>query len=840
MASTDRVIGFTSDEGIKAPVLVESTANLTLSGEQTVNGVAVVDGDRVLVKNQTATTENGIYIVKANAAWVRAKDFDGTRDVRKGTLVPLANGDVYRLTTADTVDIGTNNLTFSRSLVGSLTGMPVVTDIDALKALDSTSTTRAFVTGYYDEGDGGGGHYWHDTSDTTSSDNGGSIIVGTDGARWKLIWYNFISVKQFGAKGDNVTDDRTAIMNCISYIQDTASLKGARVYFPTGVYISSDNIKVTQPGITLYGDGGHIGDIFGQCENIELFGSVIKLKDSASLTEHPDNSGDYPFIWFQYQGTDTGARWGGGLEDLVIYGNRRATGTANPSSGSATANNSRGIGVYCEGIRNARFSNLTISHWAEEGCKTVTGTFGHVIDGQDETSYDNSPTSEGTFAGGSGHAVSDVITVTDGVTVTVDAVSTGAVTQFTVDNSGQVGTIQDGDTLSQTGTTGSGTGFSLTLDGDNIAGFKSFGGSYFGDCEFTANAGDGLRLSGGDNRIEGCSFGYNGLTGCFMNGGKSLTNCTSWDNFAHGYSVASDDVSFVGCHGYDNYDAGFHVGANYERIVISGCVAQDNGKDTLETDLERAGVYVNGPSSVMISVISGNKQESGGDATTSTAVTDGAITDASGSTGKIKSAAGNLTTAVVGDTIAVTTGFANGVNNTKLEVTAVNTVNEDYSVTDLNGGTLVNESGASITHWNVGSGQRYGVYVQDNASDVEVQRVIEGDVANGVAPRLVQGQVVTYNSGAGTIPVSIYSKTIMLVTGGAEALEIADGKFEGQEVEIFMKTDGGNGTLEPDADSNIAVGTSIVFSEVGASVTLKWVDSKWYVKAESSWGIAIT
>ena len=382
------------------------------------------------------------------------------------------------------------------------------------------------------------------------------------------------------------------------------------------------------------------------------------------------------------------------------------------------------------------------------------------------------------------------------------------------------------------------TGFSLTLDGDNIAGFKSFGGSYFGDCEFTANAGDGLRLSGGDNRIQGCSFGYNGLTGCFMNGGKSLTNCTSWDNFGHGYSVADDDVSIVGCQGYDNYDAGFHVGANYERIVISGCVAQDNGKDTLETDLERAGVYVNGPSSVMISVISGNKHESGGDATTSTAVTDGAITDASGSTGKIKSAAGNLTTAVVGDTIAVTTGFANGVNNTKLEVTAVNTVNEDYSVTDLNGGTLVNESGASITHWNVGSGQRYGVYVQDNASDVEVQRVIEGDVANGVAPRLVQGQVVTYNSGAGTIPVSIYSKTIMLVTGGAEALAIADGKFEGQEVEIFMKTDGGNGTL---SGSNIAVGASIVFSEVGASITLKWVDSKWYVKASpSDWGITIT
>lgn len=94
---------------------------------------------------------------------------------------------------------------------------------------------------------------------------------------------------------------------------------------------------------------------------------------------------------------------------------------------------------------------------------------GFVIDGQDETSYDNSPTTEGTFAGGTGHAVSDVITVTNGTTVTVDAVDGGnAVTQFTVDATADTGGNAATNTLSQTGTTGSGTGFSLTLDTDNL------------------------------------------------------------------------------------------------------------------------------------------------------------------------------------------------------------------------------------------------------------------------------------------------------------------------------------------------------------------------------------
>ena len=81
-------------------------------------------GDRVLVKNQTAGAENGIYTADSGA-WVRSTDCDGTRDVVQGTLVLVTSGTVsagtvYQLTTASPV-IGTTSLTFAVTGTTALT-----------------------------------------------------------------------------------------------------------------------------------------------------------------------------------------------------------------------------------------------------------------------------------------------------------------------------------------------------------------------------------------------------------------------------------------------------------------------------------------------------------------------------------------------------------------------------------------------------------------------------------------------------------------------------------------------------------------------------------------------
>ena len=117
MTSTanDRIRALTGTLGVKAPCLLATTANITLSGEQTIDGTLTSE-DRVLVKNQTTASQNGIYDT-GTGAWTRAADFDGDRDVAQGTLVPVASGtvnagSVWRLTTADPV-IDTSSLTFA-------------------------------------------------------------------------------------------------------------------------------------------------------------------------------------------------------------------------------------------------------------------------------------------------------------------------------------------------------------------------------------------------------------------------------------------------------------------------------------------------------------------------------------------------------------------------------------------------------------------------------------------------------------------------------------------------------------------------------------------------------
>lgn len=64
----------------KLSVRAATTANITLSGTQTIDGVTLIANDRVLVKNQTTNTQNGIYVVAAGA-WSRAADADTTPDL---------------------------------------------------------------------------------------------------------------------------------------------------------------------------------------------------------------------------------------------------------------------------------------------------------------------------------------------------------------------------------------------------------------------------------------------------------------------------------------------------------------------------------------------------------------------------------------------------------------------------------------------------------------------------------------------------------------------------------------------------------------------------------------
>src|SRR3990167_5851706 len=94
MAQIDRINGLVGSIAVKAPCRVATTANITLAGYQTIDGITLADGDanlRVLVKNQTDTTQNGIYDA-SSGTWSRSPDFDGARDIVTGTIVSVNSG----------------------------------------------------------------------------------------------------------------------------------------------------------------------------------------------------------------------------------------------------------------------------------------------------------------------------------------------------------------------------------------------------------------------------------------------------------------------------------------------------------------------------------------------------------------------------------------------------------------------------------------------------------------------------------------------------------------------------------------------------------------------------
>ena len=144
----------------KASCVAATTANITLSAAQTIDGISLIAGDRCLVKNQTTTADNGIYLV-ASGAWTRTTDMDAWVEV-PGAFTFIEQG----TTQADTGwvctsnaggTIGTTAITFVQFAgVGSytagtgltLTGTAFSLTAPVTVALGGTNATSAGITAF--------------------------------------------------------------------------------------------------------------------------------------------------------------------------------------------------------------------------------------------------------------------------------------------------------------------------------------------------------------------------------------------------------------------------------------------------------------------------------------------------------------------------------------------------------------------------------------------------------------------------------------------------------------------------------------------------------------------
>lgn len=127
---------------------VATTANITLSGTQTIDGVAVVVGNTVLVKNQTTTSQNGLYVV-ASTDWTRSTEMDIWSEVY-GSIVVVSEGStnvgLWRANVTQSGTIGTDPILFSYVPVATVTaGAGLVKVGNQISA--NPDTTSVYVDG---------------------------------------------------------------------------------------------------------------------------------------------------------------------------------------------------------------------------------------------------------------------------------------------------------------------------------------------------------------------------------------------------------------------------------------------------------------------------------------------------------------------------------------------------------------------------------------------------------------------------------------------------------------------------------------------------------------------
>lgn len=223
--SLDRRLGLTGNKAYKAPCDVATTTNITLSGEQTIDGV-VTSGSRVLVWNQTNAVDNGIWD-SSTGSWSRAIDCNTNQDLAKGTQVYVSGGTAYAgnrfvFNSSNPIQPGTSSITIAQS-----------TDSSTLQAR---------------------------LADPTSASNGDEMVavklVATGSVARTQHGKNaeWVSVNDFGAVADGNASSGAGTDNAAAFIlaEEYAHSTGVTIFIPSGVYILRSQVTL-RSGVNFIG-----------------------------------------------------------------------------------------------------------------------------------------------------------------------------------------------------------------------------------------------------------------------------------------------------------------------------------------------------------------------------------------------------------------------------------------------------------------------------------------------------------------------------------------------------------------------------------------------------------
>ena len=240
---------------VKESVHLATTAAGTLASDfangDTIDGVALATGDRILIKDQADASENGVYTVNASGAPTRAADFDADSEVTAGAFFFVEEGTVngdngFTLTTNDDITVGTTDLTFTQfsgsgqitagtgltksgNTLNAVGGDGIVANANDLAIDLATNTALAF--------DGGKLDVTIDLSDTTN-DVTGTLAVGS------------------GGTGQTSLDDIVAGSNKVSITNGTGTVVGGDA-----------TIDITESNLNL-GNMGGTADLTSQVTGV--------------------------------------------------------------------------------------------------------------------------------------------------------------------------------------------------------------------------------------------------------------------------------------------------------------------------------------------------------------------------------------------------------------------------------------------------------------------------------------------------------------------------------------------------------------------------------------------
>lgn len=272
-----------------ASVRVATTANITLSGTQTIDGVAVVALDRVLVKNQTTTSANGIYVCAAGA-WSRSTDADTGAELTGGTFTFVELGTVHAdqgwvATHNGTPTLGTDPITFTQ-----FTGAPSASAIPS-----GTASPEGVVVGTR-----GDLYLQKDTTTGTSTAGGATKLWMKIGAAddatstgWKAFMSKEHSTGSTGFRRIYVSnagrDDADGLSPGSAKKTITAALTidnpPKEIFVAPGKYV--ETVTVSKPGTVIRGVGsGLTGPVVkapsSSANCINITGDAVRIEGVAT------------------------------------------------------------------------------------------------------------------------------------------------------------------------------------------------------------------------------------------------------------------------------------------------------------------------------------------------------------------------------------------------------------------------------------------------------------------------------------------------------------------------------------------------------------------------------